>query len=50
VDGDEIKVFLTGSGEIPNVPELEDALSEALATDTVVVVEHAPTVIIRYAD
>lgn len=50
VDGDQFDLFLTGSGTVPDIAELEDDISEEFGTKTVVLIEHAPTIILRYSD
>jgi uncharacterized hydrophobic protein (TIGR00271 family) len=50
VDGIEVRIFLSGSGEIPPVEDLEDSLTEAFGTPAAVRVEFAETVVIEYSE
>ncbi len=50
VDGTEVDVFLTGSGELPSVPDLADSLTDAFGTPADVRVEHAPTEVVEYSE
>ena len=50
VDGTEVDVFLTGSGELPFVPDLADSLTDAFGTPADVRVEHAPTEVVEYSE
>jgi uncharacterized hydrophobic protein (TIGR00271 family) len=50
IEEDRVDVFLTGHGEIPDIMVLEDRLSEKFGNPVLVVVEHAPTAVIRYSD
>jgi len=50
VDGTEVEVFLTGSGELPFVPDLADSLTDAFGTPADVRVEYAPTQVIEYSE
>ena len=49
VEGIDVDVFLTGTGDIPAVEDLEAALTEAFGTPAGVRVEHAPTVVVEYS-
>lgn len=50
VSGSDVELRLTGAGDVPAVEELEDLLSEEFGTPVNVLVEYAPTVLIRYSD
>ncbi len=50
VDASQVKVLLTGAGTIPDVPTLENSLTEAFSTPTLLIVEYAPTVIVKYSE
>ncbi|MCH8991882.1 MAG: TIGR00341 family protein [Acidobacteria bacterium] len=50
VDGTEVDVFLTGSGELPSVPDLAESLTDAFGTPADVRVEHAPTQVVEYSE
>jgi len=50
VDGTDVDVFLTGSGELPFVPDLADSLTDAFGTPADVRVEHAPTEVVEYSE
>ena len=50
VEGDQVDLFLTGSGTVPDIALLEDNISEGFGTPTVVLIEHAPTIILKYSD
>lgn len=50
VDGVDVGVFLTGSGEIPAVEDLEDVLTESFGTPAGVRVEHAETIVVEYTE
>ena len=50
VDGTEVRIFLSGSGEIPPVEDLEDSLTAAFDTPAAVRVEFAETVVIEYTE
>lgn len=46
VEADNVEVFVTGPGDVPDLTSLERALSEGFATEVALRVEHAPTVVI----
>ena len=48
VDGIDVEVFLTGSGEIPPVEDLVDSLTEAFGMPAGVRVEYAETLVVEY--
>lgn len=50
VDGADVNVFLTGSGDVPAVEVLEDSLTEAFGTPAGVRVEYAETQVIEAED
>jgi uncharacterized membrane protein len=50
VDGSEVDIRLSGEGEVPSVPDLEQDLEENLGTDVVVQVEYFPSVVITSDD
>ena len=50
VDGTDVNVFLTGTGAIPAVEDLEDSLTEAFGTPAGVRVEHAETTVVEYTE
>jgi len=50
VDGAEVEVRLSGSGEVPDLSVLEDDLTEEFGVPVTVLVEYAPTVILKYSD
>ena len=50
VDGTDVRIFLSGSGEIPPVEDLEDSLTAAFGTPAAVRVEFAETVVIEYSE
>ncbi len=50
VDGKDVDVFLTGSGDIPPVEELEATLSERFGVPVNVLVEYAATLVITYSE
>ncbi len=43
-------MFLTGSGELPSVPDLADSLTGAFGTPADVRIEHAPTEVVEYSE
>ena len=47
VEGDQVDLFLTGSGTVPDIAALEDDILEKFGDQTVVLIEHAPTIILR---
>jgi hypothetical protein len=50
VDGIDVDVFLTGSGELPPVEDLADSLTEAFGTPAGVRVEYAETLVVEYTE
>jgi uncharacterized membrane protein len=50
VEGDQVDLFLTGSGTVPDIAALEDDLLEQFGDQTVVLIEHAPTIILSDSD
>ena len=48
--GEQVKVMLTGSGEVPSVADLESALARSFGVPVKVTVEHVPSVVITSAD
>jgi len=50
VDGEMVAVVISGSGPLPEVSLLEDALTERFGAPVTVTVEFAPTVVVRYSD
>ena len=50
VDGIDVDVFLTGSGELPPVEDLVDSLTEAFGTPAGVRVEYAETLVVEYTE
>jgi len=50
VDGTDVRVFLSGTGPIPAVEDLEEALTESFGTPAGIRVEHAETTVIEYTE
>jgi len=50
VKGSNVSIILTGAESFPEVPELEDALSDAFDTPVTVTVEQIPSIIVIYSD
>ena len=50
VDGVDVDVFLTGSGEVPPIENLEDLLTESFGTPAGVRVEYAETLVVEYTE
>ena len=50
VDGVDVDVFLTGSGEVPAIEDLVDSLSEAFGMPAGVRVEYAETLVVEYTE
>jgi hypothetical protein len=50
VDGVDVDVFLTGSGEVPAIEDLVDSLSEAFGMPAGVRVEYAETSVVEYTE
>jgi len=50
VEGDQVDLFLTGSGAVPDIAALEDDILEKFGGQTVVLIEHAPTIILKDSD
>ncbi len=47
---DEVNIVLSGTGELPSLEELEDAISASFGRPTTVTVEVYPSVVISYSD
>jgi len=47
VEGDQVDLFLTGSGTVPDIAVLEDDILEKFGGQTVIQIEHAPTIILK---
>jgi len=50
LDGEEVEIDLTGSGAVPELSALEDALTEEFGAPATVIVEVVPTVTLKYSD
>ncbi len=50
IRADEIDIVLSGTGELPSLEELEDAISASFGRPTTVTVEVYPSVVISYSD
>ena len=50
VRGSEISIIVTGPESIPEIRDLEDALSESFGTPATVTVEHIPAIVVIYSD
>ncbi len=50
VDGADVDVFLTGSGQLPAVDDLQDALTQAFGTPAAVRVEYAESQVIESSE
>jgi uncharacterized hydrophobic protein (TIGR00271 family) len=50
VDGADVDVFLTGSGEVPPIEDLADLLTESFGIPAGVRVEYAETMVVEYTD
>jgi len=50
VDGVDVDVFLTGSGEVPAIEDLVDSLSEAFGMPAGARVEYAETLVVEYTE
>ncbi|MCL1587078.1 MAG: DUF389 domain-containing protein [Actinomycetia bacterium] len=50
VSGSNVSIILTGSESFPEVPELEDALSDAFDIPVTVIVEQIPSIVVIYSD
>ena len=50
VNGSNVSIILTGSESFPEVPELEDALTDAFDIPVTVIVEQIPSIVVIYSD
>jgi uncharacterized membrane protein len=48
VSGTDVRVFVTGPGDIPDLADLEASLAEGFDTPVAITVEHAPTSVFTY--